>query len=43
LLRDQIRELKRSVGDAVPAAQGGITYGKSRRPRRGKKFAGSRG
>jgi excinuclease ABC subunit B len=40
LLRDQVRELKRSVGDAVPAPQSGVSYGKGRRGRRGGKFAG---
>ena len=41
LLRDQVRELKRSVGDAVPAPQGGVSYGKGKRGRRGKKFSGA--
>jgi excinuclease ABC subunit B len=43
LLRDQIRELKRSVGDAVPAPQSGVSYGKGKRGRRGKRFAGASG
>jgi hypothetical protein len=40
LLRDQVRELKRSVGDTVPAAQGGVSYGKGKRGRGRKRFAG---
>jgi hypothetical protein len=42
LLRDQIRELKRSVGEPAPSHQGSVSYPKGKRARRGKKFAGSR-
>jgi len=36
LLRDQVRELKRSTGDGSPGPQGGsVSYGKGKRGRRG--------